>query len=75
LGVVKSNVDGVNALDPVRISKLPFSTHARLTARVLDSKQKQNAAREKALIDGLSRFWPRYGDEWRVTCRSQVTMR
>jgi hypothetical protein len=31
LGVVKSNVDGVNALDPVRISKLPFSTHARLS--------------------------------------------
>jgi hypothetical protein len=31
LGVVKSNVDDVNVLDPVRISNLPFFTHARLS--------------------------------------------
>jgi hypothetical protein len=36
------------------------------TAGARASKQKQNAAWVKALIDGPSRDSPRYGDEWKV---------
>src|ERR1039457_3427247 len=31
MGDVKSSIDGVDALDPVRMSRLPFATHARLS--------------------------------------------
>lgn len=53
--VIGVGIDQISSMLPVI---------ARLTAKTRESKHDRESAWAKVLIDGLSRHWPRYRDEW-----------